>query len=406
MSNICFFTENYFKGGLDTFIINLINSWPDEADRLTLICNRTHPGLEIIEKNITRPLKVIRYHNLFTTNAAEGRSITWWGCTLIVRAFYSIFRRFLQYPILFPWYVIRLSVYFYKSNFDRLMIIHGGYPGSILGRSALVAWRLSRKLPLAVFNFHNSAIKAHWSCIFFENIIDSLIINSSSHIVSVSSDCLQSLGIRKNFLGCKKLSYIYNGIADPHSLINVSRDLFPKEERYCLMLGTYETRKGHYYLLQAFIEIKREFPDVVLKIYGDGLSHEKYEVYKLVKDLNLVDDVFLGDYTTDKIRLLSRASVLVVPSQAHESFGLTIVEAMALSIPVVCTNVGGMPEVLKGANAGYVCAKDNPLEFAESIKKILRNPILASKLGKNGRIAYENKFLASTMAGHYKRLLE
>ena len=45
---LCLFMENHYKGGLDTFLINLTNSWPDEQDVLTLMCNSSHPGLATI----------------------------------------------------------------------------------------------------------------------------------------------------------------------------------------------------------------------------------------------------------------------------------------------------------------------------------------------------------------------
>ena len=97
---------------------------------------------------------------------------------------------------------------------------------------------------------------------------------------------------------------------------------------------------------------------------------------------------------------------MVVPSQEYESFGLTIIEAMAFGVPVVVTNVGGMPEVLKDSNAGYVCSKDDPLEFADAIKSILSNPLLASELGKNSRLAFESRFMATKMTNSYRKLLK
>ena len=172
------------------------------------------------------------------------------------------------------------------------------------------------------------------------------------------------------------------------------------------MLATYEARKGHSYLLQAFSNVVKNFPNVQLQIYGHGLPQEKKQVANEVARHKLESNVILGDFTTDTAALFVGASVLVVPSQSYESFGLTIIEAMAFGLPVVATDVGGMPEVLAGSNAGYVCSKDDPLEFAAAIKNILGNSVLASKLGRNGRVAFENRFTATAMAANYKKLLE
>ena len=406
---ICFFTENYYKGGLDTFLINLINSWPDVNDKLTLACNGTHAGLETITEKTNRPIEIKRYYRLFTSTITQGHSTLSWSRSFPVRAFLGLARRFLQYPILFPWYIFTLMLFFWRSDYDRLMVVNGGYPASLLGRSALIAWRLVGKRPLGVINFHNSTTSPPWHSRFFENLIDALVISSASHIVSVSKNCLDSLRSRSAFIGCSKLSYIYNGIEDPFNLLKTfstsSNNKLPIKQ-YCLMLATYEARKGHVYLLQAFHIVVKSFPNVQLRIYGHGLPHEKKRVADEVARLQLKNNVLLGDFTTETSGLIAGASMLLVPSQAYESFGLTIIEAMALGVPAVTTDVGGMPEVMGDSNAGYVCSRKDPIEFSAAIKKILDDPLIASKLGSTGRMAFENRFMASTMASSYKKLLD
>lgn len=403
---ICFFTENSYKGGLDTFLINLFNAWPDSKDELTLVCNGTHPGLENIARKTVRPIKIKKYSRVFTSEIAQGLSSLKIIQSFPVRLFFALAYRVLQYPILFPWYLLTLTLFFRRSDFDRLMVVNGGYPASLLCRCAAIAWRFSGKRPLATFNFHNSTTKTPWYFSFPEYLIDLAVIRSAAQIVSVSKDCLSTLSKRKAFLDCAKLLYIYNGIEDPRL---ISKDDVRKQyvtKRYCLMLATYEPRKGHPYLLQAFKNVVKDFPDVRLQIYGYGKSHEKERVAGEVKHLALENNVSLNDFTPNTASLIANASVLVVPSQAYESFGLSIIEAMAFGIPVVTTDVGGMPEVLADSHAGYVCSKDDPISFADAIKNILGNPSLASQLGRNGRQAFEQRFTAGTMAYNYRKLIE
>jgi glycosyltransferase involved in cell wall biosynthesis len=205
------------------------------------------------------------------------------------------------------------------------------------------------------------------------------------------------------------LSYIYNGIEDPVHLwktFSATSDNKLPHKQYCLMLATYEARKGHYYLLQAFRNVVKNFQNVQLQIYGHGLPQEKKQVADEIVRLNLENNVSLGDFMPQTDVLLRGASVLVVPSQAYESFGLTIIEAMAFGVPVVTTDVGGMPEVLGDSKAGYVCSKDDPLEFATAIKNILGNSTLASEVGRNGRLAFEKRFTATTMALQYAIIIK
>ena len=150
---ICFFTENYHKGGLDTFLINLFNSWPELHDELILVCNSTHPGIETILTRTTRPVLLKKYHRLFTSGVSKGQSASWIGRSFFVTAIFGLGYRIFQYPVLLPWYILSLTLYFRRSNFDHLMVVNGGYPASLLCRCAAIAWRFAGKKPLAVFNF-------------------------------------------------------------------------------------------------------------------------------------------------------------------------------------------------------------------------------------------------------------
>jgi len=79
---------------------------------------------------------------------------------------------------------------------------------------------------------------------------------------------------------------------------------------------------------------------------------------------------------------------------------------MAHSTPVVATDVGGMPEVLEGSNAGFICSKNNPKQFANSILRILLDQNIASELGHNGRKIFLEKFNALNMSRQYELLLK
>jgi len=405
--NICVFTENSYKGGLDTFIINLFNSWPMKSDSISLLCNENHPGLDTISEKTKIPVSIIKYNRFFSSKLALGQSKTKFARSFPVRAFFGLSLRILQYPVLFPWYVLSLTFYFRYSHFDRLIIVNGGYPASLLCRSSAIAWKISGKKELALFNFHNSATKPPRHYSLPEYIIDALVEDSVKNIVSVSENCLNTIKVRKAFAKSVKLKYIHNGIQDlllEAPLANMNLNLNYKS-KYCLMLATLEPRKGHSFLLHSFKSVIEEYPDVQLYIYGDGRDYEKQHILNEIRELKLEKNVFLYDFISDTASLIMNSSLLLMPSQAYESFGMTIIEAMSLHVPVVVTDVGGMPEVLAGSNAGYVCEKDNPRCFSESIIKILSNSDLAVELGNNGRKTFEQKYTAKRMAEKYYELL-
>jgi glycosyltransferase involved in cell wall biosynthesis len=278
----------------------------------------------------------------------------------------------------------------------------------LLCRSALIAWRISGKSQFGIMNFHNSAAVALRQHRHFENFIDSLVARSSAHIVTVTRNCLDSLENRPAFASYQYFKVINNGIEDLLVLNSHQVEKLDDSQQdvpYLLMLATYEPRKGHLFLLNAFQSIHQAYPDLKLKIYGYSVGNQKTFVSDEVRRLGLEALVELNDFTSEIFDLIRYAKVLVVPSQEYESFNLTIIEAMSYGVPIVATDVGGMPEVLNGSGAGYVCTRDDPVEFALAVLKILGDSTLTFAMRNNGRRCYEERFTAQRMAKSYRELL-
>jgi glycosyltransferase involved in cell wall biosynthesis len=406
--NICIYTENHLKGGVDTFLINLINAWPDSNDVLTLSCNASHPGLETILLKVRNIVRVEKYYRFYASKFAARQDKRGIGKLFLVKAYFVLTYRMLQYPILFPWYVFSLALKFRKSDFDRLLVVNGGYPASLLCRSAIVAWRLSGKKSLATMNFHNSAPLAPNRYRVFEDLIDKMVAKSTSHIITVSRNCLNTLSNRPAFDYYKDFHVIHNGIEEPSSIDTNHDSKLPKKlksDLYLLMLATYEPRKGHKFLLESFQIVSKLFPNLKLCIYGYSIGNQKEIVANEVLRLGLEDVVELNDFTSDTNNLVRNATILVVPSQEYESFNLTIIEAMACGTPIVATDVGGMPEVLGDSEAGSICPKGDPAAFAYAILEILNSETLAIRMGVNGRKTYIDKYSANGMSQKYRNLL-
>lgn len=394
---ICFFTENYFKGGLDTFIINILNFWPQKKDKLLLICNKSHPGIENFKAKITR-FSLITYPSYYV-----GNLNLFFNSNFITRVIFSLTKRVLEYLILFPFYIIFLFIFFKKSNFDRLIVINGGYPASLICRAAVFSWRLSNSKK-SILNIHSNAIKPRLIFRFPENLIDHLVFSSATKIICVSSFSQQSLFSRPSFSRyAHKSSFIYNGSPDLYNKISNSKaQVFP----YCLMLSTFHESKGFDFLFRAFRIVHSKLPFYKLRIYGDGSRFQKKIILDLITKYNLQSCISVYDFTSDVANLIFNSDVVLIPSQKYEAFGYTIIEAMSLSKPFISTNVGGMPEVISNSNSGFICDKNSPDDFARNILDIVNNPKLAKKMGNNGRRYYLRKYSAQVMANKYRRLLK
>ncbi len=158
-------------------------------------------------------------------------------------------------------------------------------------------------------------------------------------------------------------------------------------------------------MIKAFKKVVCKYPNMKLLIFGHGEQDEKERIIREIIAHGLQESIRLGDFCDDVSTLISGAKVLLVPSQAYESFGLTIIEAMALGIPVVATDVGGIPEVLADSNAGFVCSSEDSDEFALLIMKILGDKELMIRMGQNGREFYESRYQATRMARSYQKLI-
>jgi L-malate glycosyltransferase len=401
---IAFFTENYYRGGLDTVLITLINHWPYPEDELTLICNKSHPGLEVIRSRLDRCCRI----------KAHGLPMYWgwyqskFFSSRLTSAPFALLGKLLSYP-LFVFYALALILKFRRSEYDRLVVVNGGYPGGLSCCAASIAWGIAGKRPLSIHNFHNFAVKAPWWRKWIEDWIDSKVHQYSRSMVSVSKACISSLSNRPAFSKNGDYRFIYNGIeAKPISYTTPTgiRDELgiPHNSPLCLMLATYEPRKGHYFFLKSFSRVVAEIPNARALICGHGNSREIARMRKTVESLGLNQHVFLGSYRNDIDALFQEAQVLVVPSQSYESFGLTIIEAMARKVPVVATQVGGIPEVM-GDGCGLIVRPDDAEGFANCISRCLSDRYFSAQLGERGYRRYQDRFTADRMAKEYSSIV-
>ena len=89
---------------------------------------------------------------------------------------------------------------------------------------------------------------------------------------------------------------------------------------------------------------------------------------------------------------MSIADIVVIPSQEHESFGLTAVEAMSYAVPIVSTNVGGLPETIgENGYCGFRTDKENMSGFSKNIICLIKDMTLAKKMGQNGFFASRHR---------------
>lgn len=400
--NILLFMENTHRGGLDTFVLALINHWARAEDNLTLICNASHPGLATIEARRRRPCAIVSHR--VPLHWEWMRRLRAAGCPKGLAGVLSPGVRL----ILFFYQIVALRHVLGARTADRLMIVNGGYPGGNSCRAAAIAWTMLLGRSPALLNVHNFAVATRWHDAWYEWLIDRLVARSCRAVVTVSAACARSMAVRSRLRPAQGCGFIYNGIDEaeptPATPASIRRTHgVPDDSPLCLMLATFEPRKGHAFLLEAFARVLDSVPTAHLLICGDGTDDEQQAVRRLVDGFARPGHVHLAGFHADVSAVVAESDVLVVPSQAFESFGLTVVEAARQGIPAVTTDVGGLPEVV--GDAGICVARDDVVAFANGLIRLLGHGEQRRQLGERARRRYREKFTAPRMAEDYARVL-
>ena len=162
-----------------------------------------------------------------------------------------------------------------------------------------------------------------------------------------------------------------------------------------IKIGFAKTLKKKYapdILLMAFSKIHRDYPNTKLIIAGDGPMRLKLE--GMAVDLGLFDKIeFVGFLSRDKLVQHFRGlDIFVQSSICHESFGVAVLEASACGVPVVATNVGGVPEVCMDGKTGFLVPPGNPDAIADAVRKLLNDKQLMKEFGENGRAFVVNHY--------------
>ncbi|EDS76840.1 glycosyl transferase, group 1 [Clostridium botulinum C str. Eklund] len=153
-----------------------------------------------------------------------------------------------------------------------------------------------------------------------------------------------------------------------------------------ILIGTVKTLDPKYgieYLIRAFAMIKKEYNNAKLEIAGNGNQREYLE--NLCDQLNIKENVkFLGRINTNEVvEAFNRFDIAVFPS-INESFGVAAVEAQACGVPVIVSNVGGLPEATSDGYSSIVVDKQSPEEIYEALKKLIEDENLRKEMGRNG----------------------
>ena len=146
-----------------------------------------------------------------------------------------------------------------------------------------------------------------------------------------------------------------------------------------------ERKYGPDVLLESFAEINLRAPSTRLVMAGRGSMRDDLALRAV--ELGIAEKVeFRGQVEHRDVPEMMRSfDIFVMPSVCLESFGVAALEASACALPVVASNVGGIPETVVHGQTGVLVNRGDPLELARACLKIVEEPRLGQQLGKAGR---------------------
>lgn len=184
----------------------------------------------------------------------------------------------------------------------------------------------------------------------------------------------------------------------------------PEDNPIILFFGSLVPYKGPDILLEAFNIVKNTFDDVKLIYAGRGQLKKQLEIR--ASDLGLESDVTFAGFVPDELKPLyfKSADIFSLPSTSlAESFGIVNLEAMAAGIPIVASNLGGIPDIVKQNENGLLAEPCNVQSLADELSTLLEDGKLRKKMGLDGYSKvqdYSWDRIAKRTEDLYRELLE
>lgn len=198
-----------------------------------------------------------------------------------------------------------------------------------------------------------------------------------------------------------KLRIVHNGVDPSLYAIEDNRDYLSNfgidaDDFVVGIVAALRPEKDHETLLRATVMLLKDLPRTKVLVVGDGPERARLE--DLSTDLGIAENVVFTGSRGD-VRWILPALDVVVLCSVTECFPLSVLEAMACARPVVCSDVGGVGEMVQNGVTGYLIPPREPRVLSDRLRDVLSDTRLAHRMGQAGRRRVEYEFtLARSVA--------
>ena len=366
--NVLFLTCSLEVGGTETHIYQIISNL-DKKKFNSVVCCLYDPGSH---GNALIKNRVRVYHNLIRKKTDLLR---FWKFAKICREENIRIIYIVNFPITISWGIICGILSGYKLFLTRITTTRSSTTPGVL------KWRILNKLLLP--------------------FVKKIVVQAESH----RDYLIQKEGIRST-----KVEVIYNGVDLARfrysNIVNSFKKILniPENAPVVGIVARLSYEKGHKIFLKAARKINEQISSAHFIIVGDGEDRETLE--QMTYDLSIQSNTHFTGTMTNIYEILPLFDVAVLCSIAKETFSNAILEYMALSKPVVATDLGSISEQVIDGQTGYLVPPGDYDALAGRIMTLLNDPMLAHKMGKAGRALVERKFDVREMVNKYESLFE
>ena len=284
----------------------------------------------------------------------------------------------------------------------RAEVIHNHmYRAEIVGtRAALAVGAATGRKPLVISTVHSSRIRSD-----IDQDLLRALTPSMDRLIAVSRAIVHKIHVEQR--EGAPIELIHNGVdleryghEGPCCTLREEYEL-EAESQLVGVVARLEPEKGHVTLLEAWPSVVERVPSSVLLVVGEGSRRVALEAQALA--LGIVGRVVFTGLRDDIPAVTAALDVAVLPSY-REAQGLTILEAMALSRPVVATNVGGIPEMVEDGVTGLLVRPRDPDGLADAIVRLLQDHPFADTIARAGHDLVHRKFCIDGMVASVEEI--
>ncbi len=204
---------------------------------------------------------------------------------------------------------------------------------------------------------------------------------------------------------------VYNGVdlddlatAPPGARTAIRREFgFSDDDFVAVQVARLHELKDHQTALRAVDLARQQCPQIRLLIVGDG--DERAAIEQTIQDRDLHRNIILTGTRSDVSSLLAASDAFLLTS-ISEGIPLTVIEAMAVELPVVATRVGGLSEMIADGVSGYLCDAGDDAMIARRLERLAADSEWRSHLALAGNLTARQRFSLDQMLNSYRTIYD